>query len=200
MVDMIDHRSPTTQYDNDPRSSSPTSPTSFRSPPRTGYKSSGRMIKPAPPRSGFSPARPAHGKRHQRKTQNTAWKGKVGLWQQQDRGDEIRGRSRPWNAGQTIVGGGTATVSGERKGQGQRQRNAAVTYVEDLVSPGEGAGVASSAWTIETILKNCGQSLIEPSAVSPPMDYLTSEAEYRKVWQVCQSGQQVLRACKKASI
>lgn len=38
--------------------------------------------------------------------------------------------------------------------------------------------------TIEMIMYKCGRSLIEPSAVSAPMDFLTSEAEYRRVWQV----------------
>lgn len=39
--------------------------------------------------------------------------------------------------------------------------------------------------TIGDIVKQCGRSTIEPSAVSTPMDFLTSEAEYRRVWQVC---------------
>lgn len=38
--------------------------------------------------------------------------------------------------------------------------------------------------TIDTIVRQCGKSLIEPSAVSAPMEFLTSEAEYRRVWQV----------------
>lgn len=47
-------------------------------------------------------------------------------------------------------------------------------------STGKGGGVT----TIEMIAHQCGQDLIKPSAVSAPMDFLTSEAEYRKVWKV----------------
>lgn len=42
--------------------------------------------------------------------------------------------------------------------------------------------------TIEMVLTKCGRSLVEPSAVSSPMDFLTSEAEHRRVWQVHVSG------------
>ncbi|CBJ27106.1 similar to Dynein heavy chain 3, axonemal (Axonemal beta dynein heavy chain 3) (Ciliary dynein heavy chain 3) [Ectocarpus siliculosus] len=50
------------------------------------------------------------------------------------------------------------------------------------------------------IMHKCGRSLIEPSAVSAPMDFLTSEAEYRRVWQVfkhwlCSAVSAKLRAC-----
>ncbi|CAB1120679.1 unnamed protein product [Ectocarpus sp. CCAP 1310/34] len=50
------------------------------------------------------------------------------------------------------------------------------------------------------IIYKCGRSLIEPSAVSAPMDFLTSEAEYRRVWQVfknwlCSAVSAKLRAC-----
>ncbi|CAM9601528.1 unnamed protein product, partial [Ectocarpus fasciculatus] len=50
------------------------------------------------------------------------------------------------------------------------------------------------------IMYKCGRSLIEPSAVSAPMDFLTSEAEYRRVWQVfknwlCSAVSAKLRAC-----
>lgn len=38
--------------------------------------------------------------------------------------------------------------------------------------------------TIEKIMHKCGQSLIKPSVVSAPMDFLTTEAEYIRVWQV----------------
>lgn len=38
--------------------------------------------------------------------------------------------------------------------------------------------------TIEKIIHKCGQSLIKPSVVSAPMDFLTTEAEYIRVWQV----------------
>lgn len=38
--------------------------------------------------------------------------------------------------------------------------------------------------TIENIMNKCGQSLIKPSVVSAPMDFLTTEAEYIRVWQV----------------
>ena len=38
--------------------------------------------------------------------------------------------------------------------------------------------------TIENIISLCGRSLVEPSVVNAPMDFLTSEAEYRRVWQV----------------
>lgn len=38
--------------------------------------------------------------------------------------------------------------------------------------------------TIEMIMHKCGRNLIEPSAVSAPMDFLTSEAEFERVWQV----------------
>lgn len=38
--------------------------------------------------------------------------------------------------------------------------------------------------TIETIMAECGRSLIHPSAVSKPMDFLTSEPEYHRVWKV----------------
>lgn len=38
--------------------------------------------------------------------------------------------------------------------------------------------------TIEMIMHECGQSLIKPSVVSAPMDFLTTEAEYTRVWQV----------------
>lgn len=38
--------------------------------------------------------------------------------------------------------------------------------------------------TIDMIVRICGRSLIESSAVSAPSDFLTSEGEYRRVWQV----------------
>lgn len=38
--------------------------------------------------------------------------------------------------------------------------------------------------TIEKLMHNCGQSLIKPSVVSAPMDFMTTEAEYIRVWQV----------------
>eukprot|EP00903_Cladosiphon_okamuranus_P012758 g11926.t1 len=46
---------------------------------------------------------------------------------------------------------------------------------------GEGGG---GVMTIEKIMHKCGQSLIKPSVVSAPMDFLTTEAEYIRVWQV----------------
>lgn len=59
---------------------------------------------------------------------------------------------------------------------GTRSRGRA-SSVEDI-SDGE------AFVTIETIMAECGRSLIHPSAVSKPMDFLTSEHEYRRVWQV----------------
>lgn len=55
---------------------------------------------------------------------------------------------------------------------------------------GAGCGEFGSAkkddgvMTIDMIVRICGRSLIEPSAVSAPSDFLTSEGEYRRVWQV----------------
>lgn len=60
----------------------------------------------------------------------------------------------------------------------------------DLEGPGDFLGderKGDGVMTMEMIVHQCGRSLIEPSAVSSPMDFLTSEAEYRRVWQVCGS-------------
>lgn len=49
---------------------------------------------------------------------------------------------------------------------------------------GEVQAGGEGVMTIEMIMHKCGRNLIEPSAVSAPMDFLTSEAEFARVWQV----------------
>eukprot|EP00752_Nemacystus_decipiens_P012854 g11381.t1 len=65
---------------------------------------------------------------------------------------------------------------------------------------GGGRGGGEGVTTIEKIMHICGQSLIKPSVVSAPMDFLTTEAEYVRVWQVfknwlCSAVSAKLRAC-----
>ena len=54
----------------------------------------------------------------------------------------------------------------------------------DVSGPVGDAPDGNGVVTIEMIIAECCKSPIKPSAVSTPTDFLTSEIEYRRVWQV----------------
>lgn len=70
----------------------------------------------------------------------------------------------------------------EKGGEGgdRRRRRSSAKHLVD-----EAQGGGQDVLTIEKIMHKCGRSLIEPSVVNAPMDFLTTEAEYMRVWQVC---------------
>lgn len=76
---------------------------------------------------------------------------------------------------------------GRRERDDKRQRRSSIDKLNGIYddSPGEARTEGpAGVMTIERIMHKCGQSLIKPSVVSAPMDFLTTEAEYVRVWQV----------------
>lgn len=66
-----------------------------------------------------------------------------------------------------------------RSARSSESNNGNGPHVEGEARPG-----GKRAMTIDMIMHKCGRSLIEPSVVSAPMDFLTSEAEFARVWKV----------------
>lgn len=91
--------------------------------------------------------------------------------------NDCGGRYRDGDGGSSEARKSWDTAKGDifcRSGTRSRGRPSSIENVSD----GDAFG------TIETIMAECGKSLIHPSAVSKPMDFLTSEPEYHRVWQV----------------
>lgn len=175
----------------------------FNSPHSTKGQAAGVRrvaVKPARPREkGSSPARPVH--LLGRTKQTAPWKNDTWQHQQQqdyegciNENDNNRNARRKGgdNQSQVEINSKAASMDIAKAGRRGRERDgegdetSRVGGLEADAKQGFGSVSASTGVvTIETILENCGRSLIESSAVSAPMDFLTSEAEYRKVWQVC---------------
>jgi len=91
--------------------------------------------------------------------------------------DDCGGRYRGGDGGSIESRKSWDTAKGDifcRSGTRSRGRPSSIENVSD----------GEALVTIETIMAECGRSLIHPSAVSKPMDFLTSEPEYHRVWQV----------------
>lgn len=100
-----------------------------------------------------------------RRPPSTPWRGRI--WRENDERDKVEGRHR--HEGQSDA---------DAVGHGGAGRRHFVRARKDEGVKDEGV------MTIDMIVRSCGRSLIEPSAVSAPSDFLTSEGEYRRVWQV----------------
>lgn len=102
-----------------------------------------------------------------------------------DGGDTQSQLENDSNVGTTVIANAGRSGRG-RDGEGNEHS----TFGGIEASAGQRSGSTSAlasagVVTVESILESCGKSLIESSAVSAPLDFLTSEAEYRKVWKVC---------------